>query len=192
MLKWWALQSVHEEIEKQDVGACWLQDKMKVTQPSQGIYPSGSGSHRAQHEGIHAVCFRNLLWDFHNFECLTYSPCHLSDIPGVNYQYLFPVHWLVRTESVGVCSVPSGMNLVGLCFSSPGTTSLSHSAESRWNSPGDRDWRSCTHCRQDMWWQSRTGHGRSIWQRAGTLFNTAIHLTSLLSTDFYAKVFNSC
>lgn len=36
------------------------------------------------------------LRDFHNFECLTYSPCHLSDIRGV--KYLFPVHWLVASS----------------------------------------------------------------------------------------------
>lgn len=44
---------------------------MKVTQPSQGMYPSGSGSHRAQHvtqhEGINAVCFRNLIMGFPYF-----------------------------------------------------------------------------------------------------------------------------
>lgn len=154
---------------------------MKVTQPSQGIYPSGSGSHRAQHvtqhEGINAVCFRNLLWDFHNFECLTYSPCHLSDIPGV--KYLFPVHWLVRTESVGVCSVPSGMNLVGLCFSFPGTTSLSHSTESRRDSPGDRDWRSCTRCREDhMCWQGGTRQKHLVERRDLVQHSRSLNISS--------------
>lgn len=44
---------------------------MKVTWPSQGINPSGSYSYRAQHvtqhEGINAVCFRDLIVGFPYF-----------------------------------------------------------------------------------------------------------------------------
>lgn len=41
---------------------------MKVTQPSQGINPSGSRSYRAQHvtqhEGVNAVCCRDSITGF--------------------------------------------------------------------------------------------------------------------------------
>lgn len=61
----------------------------------------GPRSYRAQHvtwhEGVNAAC-----WDFRAFVCLTYSPCHLSDIRGV--KYLFPVRWQVAPSKDWKCS----------------------------------------------------------------------------------------